>query len=122
VQKVAMAGAIIAWSGLSVHAQVASIINDTDIRMGPYFLARIGHAILAFVYTLLLWTVLEVFGFTMTVPVFLSTVPNSGAQFVLNRMVYTGMRAFGFLFAAVLLSALVAGLRSIKISAWRVKA
>lgn len=36
LQRVAMAGAIIAWSGLSVHGQVASILHDTDIRIGPY--------------------------------------------------------------------------------------
>ena len=122
VQRVAMAGAIIAWSGLSVHAQVASIINDTDIRMGPYFIARIGHAALAFIYTLLLWNTFEVFGVTMAVPVFLTSATNTGTQFMLHRLTYMGLRAFGFLGIAVLLSALVAGLRGIKISAWRVKA
>lgn len=122
VQQVAMAGAIIAWSGLSVHAQVASIINDTDIRMKPYFIARVVHAALAFVYTLLLWNVFEAFGSSFAVPVFLSTVPAAGSKFMVNRMLYTGLRAFGFLGIAALLSAVVAGIRSIKISAWRVKA
>ncbi|MGE5576002.1 MAG: sporulation integral membrane protein YlbJ [Syntrophothermus sp.] len=51
VQKAMLASAIIAWSGLSVHAQVASMISDTDIRFWPYFLARLIHAMLAALIT-----------------------------------------------------------------------
>lgn len=47
IEKVSIASAIIAWSGLSVHAQVASVLTNTDIRMRPYFIARIYHALLA---------------------------------------------------------------------------
>ena len=47
IQKISMISAIIAWSGLSVHAQVASVLTKTDIRMRPYFLARVYHALLA---------------------------------------------------------------------------
>ncbi len=46
-QQIAICSAIIAWSGLSVHAQVASMVNGTDIRVKPYIFARILHAILA---------------------------------------------------------------------------
>lgn len=122
IQKVAMAGAVIAWSGLSVHGQVASIINDTDIRLGPYLVARMVHAVLAFAYTLLLWNSFEVFLPHLALPVFLSTVPGASPQFILSRMAYTGLRAFGFLCIAALLSAVVVGVRKVKISAWRVKA
>ncbi len=55
LQGVMAASAIIAWSGLSVHAQVAAIIHDTDINMLPFILARVAHAFLAGLYTLLLW-------------------------------------------------------------------
>jgi len=51
VQRALMASAVIAWSGLSVHGQVASVITGTDIRMGPYVLARALHAVLAALYT-----------------------------------------------------------------------
>lgn len=50
-QKVMIASAIIAWSGLSVHGQVASVLTGTDIRMGPYFVARLIHAVMAAVIT-----------------------------------------------------------------------
>lgn len=55
IQKVALASAIIAWSGLAVHAQVASVLTETDIRMAPYFLARFLHAALAAAITVILW-------------------------------------------------------------------
>ncbi|MCR4398854.1 MAG: sporulation integral membrane protein YlbJ [Firmicutes bacterium] len=45
------AGAVIAWSGLSVHAQVAAVTQGTDIRMGAYVLSRVLHAALAAVAT-----------------------------------------------------------------------
>lgn len=51
-QKAAMASAIIAWSGLSVHGQVASVVSGTDIRMGPYAFARFLHAVVSSVLTL----------------------------------------------------------------------
>lgn len=49
--RLVIASAIIAWSGLSVHGQVASIVQGTDIRMGPYEVARFLHALIAGFYT-----------------------------------------------------------------------
>lgn len=54
VQKVIAASAIIGWSGLSVHGQVASISSDTDMDIGIYIFARAVHAVLAGVTTFLL--------------------------------------------------------------------
>lgn len=51
VQQALIASAIIAWSGLSVHGQVASVLTGTDIRMGPYVVARILHALSAAIFT-----------------------------------------------------------------------
>lgn len=50
--RLAAAAAILAWSGLSVQAQAASVIAGTDIRMTPFLLARLAHAALAALYTL----------------------------------------------------------------------
>ncbi|ACB84933.1 sporulation integral membrane protein YlbJ [Natranaerobius thermophilus] len=52
VQKLMAVGAIIAWSGLSVHAQVASITSDTDINIIPFICARVVHGLLAAIYTI----------------------------------------------------------------------
>ncbi len=39
VARVMAASAVIAWSGFSVHAQVAAVTQGTDIRMGVYTVA-----------------------------------------------------------------------------------
>lgn len=54
-QQVAAVGMILAWSGLSVHAQVAAMVSETDIRMLPFICARIAHAALAVIYTVFLF-------------------------------------------------------------------
>lgn len=46
---------ILAFSGFSVQAQVASILAQTDIRFKPFFFARIIHGIAAAIYAFLLW-------------------------------------------------------------------
>ncbi len=53
-QALAVAGGIIAWSGLSVHGQVASIVANTDLRLSVYVLARLLHGVLGTVLTALL--------------------------------------------------------------------
>ncbi len=54
LQQAVVVSAIIAWSGLSVQAQVAAVLADTDIRMKPYVLARMLHGLYAAVLTLFL--------------------------------------------------------------------
>lgn len=54
LHKVLIASALVAWSGLSVHGQVASVIAGTDIRMGPYVVARILHAVFAAAFAVIL--------------------------------------------------------------------
>ncbi|MDD4767253.1 MAG: sporulation integral membrane protein YlbJ [Desulfotomaculaceae bacterium] len=50
-QQVVAVGMILAWSGISVHAQAASMIADTDMRMLPFVLSRVCHTCLAGIYT-----------------------------------------------------------------------
>ncbi|MGD8190154.1 sporulation integral membrane protein YlbJ [Brevibacillus ginsengisoli] len=70
--QAAIASAIVSWGGLSVHAQVASILSQTDIRFIPYLLARGIHAIIAVFLTIVLWKPLEELTSTeaASVPVF----------------------------------------------------
>lgn len=54
VERTVVAAAIIAWSGVSVHFQVAAMVNDTDLRLTPYILARALHAVFAGIVAYLL--------------------------------------------------------------------
>lgn len=53
--KAAGAAFILSWGGLSVHAQVVSILSGTGIRYWPFLAARALHAVLAAGAALLLW-------------------------------------------------------------------
>lgn len=63
LQRLVLVSGIIAWSGLSVHGQVASVLADTDISMKPYFVARALHALYAGIMTVVFYRPVEaVFG------------------------------------------------------------
>ncbi|MBD8068410.1 sporulation integral membrane protein YlbJ [Bacillus sp. PS06] len=51
---------ILGFSGLSVQAQVASILADTDIRFKPFFFARIIHGFISAFLVLILWKPLHI--------------------------------------------------------------
>ncbi|MBD2844355.1 sporulation integral membrane protein YlbJ [Paenibacillus sp. IB182496] len=57
VHQAAAAAAVLSWGGLSVHAQVASLLGRTPLRYRPFVLARTVHCVLAvlLVYTLWWW-------------------------------------------------------------------
>ena len=55
LQRLVLVSGIIAWSGLSVHGQVASVLADTDISMKPYFAARALHALFAGIMTVVFY-------------------------------------------------------------------
>ncbi|NHC39635.1 sporulation integral membrane protein YlbJ [Bacillus sp. MM2020_1] len=55
VQKAMITSFILAFSGFSVQAQVASILAQTDIRFKPFFVARILQGIFASLFALILW-------------------------------------------------------------------
>lgn len=102
VQTVMVAGAVIAWSGLSVHAQVASIISGTGMKIAPFVAARFVHAVLAAVYTYVLWGPLSPVISRYSVPVFLSLEPTRGPAALWWRTYHLGWR---FLLVCLLLMA-----------------
>ncbi|WP_135553996.1 sporulation integral membrane protein YlbJ [Paenibacillus cymbidii] len=57
--KAAVASFVLAWAGLSVHAQIASLLHRTNLRYWPFALARLAHGVLAAVLVKLLWGPLE---------------------------------------------------------------
>lgn len=59
VYKAAMGAFILSWTGLSVHAQIVSLLHRTDMRYAPFLAARILHGVLAAAAVLLLWDVLD---------------------------------------------------------------
>jgi sporulation integral membrane protein YlbJ len=86
IEKVAIASAIIAWSGLSVHGQVASIVIESGIRMTPYVFGRLLHAILAALLTVLLLNSRQTIAQLLVVPASLSMSQGNSLSFWLDRI------------------------------------
>jgi sporulation integral membrane protein YlbJ len=55
LQQVIITSFILGFNGFSVHAQVASILAQTDIRFRPFFFARLLHGLLASIFAFWLW-------------------------------------------------------------------
>lgn len=55
VHKLAAVQAVLVWSGLSIQAQIAAFVADTEIRLRIYYLSRFCHVALATLLTLLLF-------------------------------------------------------------------
>lgn len=77
LQKIAIVSFISAWSGISVHAQVAAIVQKTDIMYTPYLFGRILHSIFAFILTFILWEPLRLTGLFEAIPTFVNQLPTA---------------------------------------------
>lgn len=100
LDKMIIASWIIAWSGLSVHGQVASVIHDTDIRMGPYMAARFIHGLCAAWYT---WFLMGPLG--MVFAPFNKAVPVGKGFDPIDRIILSGKQlllCFGILLVSSL--------------------
>jgi len=85
--KLTIASAFVAWGGISVHAQVASIIGSTDMRYKPYFFYKLLHAFLAGAIAFVLWKPLNQFVFhEEAIPTFLRTVPNGKLDYTMQAI------------------------------------
>ncbi len=69
---------ILAFSGFSVQAQVASILAQTDIRFKPFFISRILHSFFAGLYAFLLWKPLSHIVQSGEKPAFITAVSEGG--------------------------------------------
>lgn len=109
VWKAAIASAVLSWGGLSVHAQVASILSDTDIRVAPYLIARSLHALLAAILTFVLWGPLTASTWLSqkSVPVFLPTSQEIPAMGWWDTLKHSSLIAIGVAAFLILASTLV---------------
>ncbi len=93
--KVIAVSFILGFCGLSVQAQVASILAETDIRFKPFFVARIMHGFIAGVISYILWNPLYVknAGSQETFGVFSPFLPEQGPYWI--EAVWSGLLTYG---------------------------
>ncbi len=123
-QKIIAVSAIIAFSGLSVHAQVASIISSTDMSIVPYSLARILHAFLAALYAMLLLGPLNVIlAISQPVmPVLMYTTSPGSTVYWFEKFFYSGTCFLFLLGCLFVLSIIIASYRSGELSRHKYRA
>jgi sporulation integral membrane protein YlbJ len=94
---------VLAFSGFSVQAQVASILAQTDIRFQPFFIARIFHGVFASIFTIIFWkTIYERF-YQLEKPTNAIPVTFFGEGSWIHSSIYF-LNKFGPLFTLICLS------------------
>ncbi len=84
LHRLMAANAIIAWSGLSVFAQVTTMCAGTDIRMTPYMMSRVAQAVISGAMTLLLLSPAGQSLARMVVPVFVTQAASERVPFLVR--------------------------------------
>jgi sporulation integral membrane protein YlbJ len=114
--KIITISAIIAWSGLSVHGQVASIISATDMSLKPFLAARVIQGVLAAIYTAILFR----FNLVSSVPAFAHNYVSLSLKARYWLATATLLRILGIWAGAGLASLLLAAIFRLKVSAFKV--
>lgn len=102
-QKIAAVSMILGWSGLSIHAQVASMISGTDIQLTPYVITRLLHGILAAVLSQVLFRPVQSV-FALTVPHWqqqFTSSPNLFQYWLLNLIMLASVLLLLFTLTAI---------------------
>ncbi len=120
MEQVMAASAIIAWSGISVHAQVASMINGTDIRMTPYLIARVIHSVIAAIVTYFLMGPLKALVPPSFVPVLSRNTGSFGLN-ILTRTAYYGWRILILLCLLIIISLTIYIIKNVKVAYFKFK-
>lgn len=85
LQQTIVTSFILAFSGFSVQAQVASILAETDIRFAPFFFARVMHGFISAFLAFILWD---------TLYIQFSQAEHTSLSYPVNQMI--GTEAFSF--------------------------
>ncbi|BFH67079.1 MAG: sporulation integral membrane protein YlbJ [Paenibacillus dendritiformis] len=106
--QVVAAAWILSWAGLSVHAQIASIMNECDMRYLPFLAARALHSLLAAAAAYFLFPLLSPYAAeaAIWIPAQVWTeacTPWETAWHSLRAGLWTLLTVSGLLFAASLL-------------------
>lgn len=118
VHRTVVAAAVIAWSGLSVHFQVAAMVNETDIRLLPYIASRLLHAVLGGLVAFLLMPHLMKASAPLVSPVFAGGSPSITTAFWRWRLVHLGLYPLGCLLALGVAQAFFSTLRRVRLASF----
>jgi hypothetical protein len=96
---------IISWSGLSIHAQVLSLTNDTDINLKIYIFSKFIHSIISGIY---MFVILSIMGYETV-----ASITQTFSQDVQKIIKYSWMNKLLFsakMFLVIISSLVLAGM------------
>lgn len=120
-----VASAIVAWSGLSVMGQVATILSGTGISLRPFVFARVLHALFAALSTPLAIRLLAVPAVSDVIPVFapLQLFPTSAMAHFTTHLAWGAAIGAGLVGVSLVAGCVVAAVggvgRRIVVMRWR---
>jgi len=116
-QKAAAVSVILGWSGVSVLAQVAAMISETDLKMGLFILSRLFHSVLSGLccFYLLQSTVVMAW---LAEPV--TALPEASGFLWLSILSSAGRLCLGTVFGWVFLALTLQLLSSLKVFRFRI--
>lgn len=103
--QVVAAAWILSWGGLSVHAQIVSIMNQCDLRYLPFLLSRLVHSFLAALAAFILYPLLHSSIIQSLLPVWLSSTNRSMQTMKVWDMAWSATRT-GLMTAAIVIGLL----------------
>ena len=115
IQQVAAIEMLLAWSGLSVIAQVAGMISETDIRMLPFVLARLAHAVLAALYAVFLFGPAIPRAEGLMVPATAALEKMGGSPSILGGLAVSGVLLLLAITSLIIISSLYLALRKVRL-------
>jgi len=109
LHQAAIASWVLAWAGLSVHAQAMSLLHHTNLRYGPFLFARALHGLISCTLVFLLWSWLAPPQETLAAwgPLPLPGAADSPAAWLRQTMPYSIAGGAGLLALMLLVSAAI---------------
>jgi sporulation integral membrane protein YlbJ len=87
IHKVAIASFILSWGGLCVHAQIISLLTQTNLRYMPFVIARLIHGLIAMLLVYVLWTPTDAMRATIQLAIPVSTTYMYDPSFQFSFMI-----------------------------------
>jgi hypothetical protein len=103
--QIVLSTMIISWSGLSIHAQVLSLTNDTDINLKIYIFSKFIHSIISGIY---MFVILSIMGYETV-----ASITQTFSQDVQKIIKYSWMNKLLFsakMFLVIISSLVLAGM------------
>jgi sporulation integral membrane protein YlbJ len=102
LQQAIISTMIISWSGLSIIAQAASMIHDTDLSVSVYICSKLSHSFFSGVFAFLLVPIYQLASSSLNIPVFHPRISNGITETWSDKFFFSGQ-----LFIVIILTLIV---------------